>query len=135
MKSKNIIYLIGAVVGVLLCVIVYQSLNQPGVKDLKSNYTELAVFRNENNTGPVVRIFAVFTEDELWEDMRAYGDYMPHTKYGNTKVFFFDKSIEGMQLSPNPPYFPQHFQEACLAIYEKTAMGGTSFKAYPYGKN
>ncbi|MBI0398622.1 hypothetical protein [Cyclobacterium marinum] len=132
MKTKNIIYLIAVMVGVLLVVIVYQSLNQPGVNDLNGDYTELAVYRNENNTGPVVRIFAVYTQDELWDDMRAYGDFMPHTKYGNTKVFFFNKALEGLELSPNSPYFPERFQEACLAVYEKTAMGGSSFKEYPF---
>ncbi|WP_339903553.1 hypothetical protein [uncultured Cyclobacterium sp.] len=130
MKTKNIIYLLAALVGVLLMVIVYQSLSQPGVNDLEGEYTEIAVYRNENNTGPVVRIFAVYTKAELWDDMRAYGDFMPHTKYGNTKVFFFDKAIEGLQLSPKAPYFPERFQDACLAVYEKSAMGGTSFTKY-----
>lgn len=94
MKTKNIIYLLATLVGVLLMVIVYQSLSQPGINDLVGEYTEIAVYRNENNTGPVVRIFAVYTKDELWDDMRAYGDFMPHTKYGNTKVFFLKSPLK-----------------------------------------
>jgi hypothetical protein len=132
MKTKNIIYLLAALVGVLLVVIVYQSLSQPGINDLEGKYTEIAAYRNENNTGPVIRIFAVYTKGELWDDMRAYGDFMPHTKYGNTKVYFFDKPFEDLKLSPIKPNFPERFQEACLAIYEKSAMGGTSFKEYPF---
>lgn len=92
----------------------------------------MAVYRNENNTGPVIRIFAVFTEGKDWEDMRAYGEYMPHTKYGNTKVFFFDQPIDDFDLSPNPPYFKEVFQESCIGSYEKTAMGQASFKKYPF---
>ena len=71
MKSKNTIYLLASLVGALILIILYQSLSQPGVKDLEGNYKELAVYRNENNTGPVVRIFAVFTEKKNWEEMRA----------------------------------------------------------------
>jgi len=135
MKTKNIIYLLTFLVGALILIIVYQSLNQPGVKDLEGNYTELAVYRNENNTGPVIRIFAVFTDSKLWEDMRAYGDFMPHTKYGNTKVFFFDQPIDQFDLSPISPYFKVIFQESCIGSYEKTAMGKTSFKKYPFNES
>ncbi|WP_339922173.1 hypothetical protein [uncultured Cyclobacterium sp.] len=132
MKSKNIIYLLTFLVGALVLTILFQSLSQPGIKDLKGNYKEMAVYRNENNTGPVIRIFAVFTEGKDWEDMRAYGEYMPHTKYGNTKVFFFDQPIDDFDLSPNPPYFKEVFQESCIGSYEKTAMGQASFKKYPF---
>ncbi|WP_339716581.1 hypothetical protein [Cyclobacterium amurskyense] len=132
MKSKNIIYLLAVLVGGLLMLIVYQSLSQPGVKDLKGNYTELASYRNENNTGPVVRIFAVFTDSEDWEEMRAYGDFMPHTKYGNTKVYFFNQPLDQLDLFPEAPYFKADFQEFCIGSYEKTAMGNSSFKKYPF---
>jgi hypothetical protein len=134
MKTKKLKYLLVFVVGVLLTVMVYQSLSQPGVKDLKGNYTELDAFRNENNTGPVVRIFAVFTDKELWDDMRAYGDFMPHTKYGNTKVFFFDQELDRIQLSIEAPYFQTVFQKSCIGRYEKTAMGETNFSKYPFSK-
>jgi hypothetical protein len=134
MKTKKLKYLIVFVVGVLLAVMVYQSLSQPGVQDLKGNYSELDVFRNENNTGPVIRIFAVYTDRKLWEDMRAYGDFMPHTKYGNTKVFFFDQPIDDIQLSPEAPYFQSAFQNFCIGRYEKTAMGETNFIKYPFSE-
>ncbi|SEJ49654.1 hypothetical protein SAMN05192553_104295 [Cyclobacterium xiamenense] len=123
MKTKYWRYLIGGIVAVLLLVMVYASLSQPGVQDLKGDYRELARYRNENNTGPVIRIFAVATDGKQWEEMRAYGDFMPHTKYGNTRVFFFDRDLGEIELSPEPPYFDAKWERYCIATYEKTAMG------------
>jgi len=134
MKTKKLKYLLVFIVGALLSVMIYQSLSQPGVKDLKGNYLELDDFRNENNTGPVTRIFAVYTDGLRWEDMRAYGDFMPHTKYGNTKVFFFDQPLDRIQLSPEAPYFQRNFQKSCIGRYEKTSMGETNFTKYPFTK-
>lgn len=107
----------------LLLVMVYASLSQPGVQDLKGDYRELARYRNENNTGPVIRVFAVATTGRRWEEMRAYGDFMPHTKYGTTRVFFFDRELEGIHLYPEPPFFDAKWDRYCIASYEKTAMG------------
>lgn len=132
MKTNYWFYLIAAVVGILVVVMVYDSLSQPGVSDLKGDYRELATYRNENNTGPVVRVYAVYTKDRLWEDMRSYGDFMPHTKYGNTRVFFFDQSLEGIRLSPEPPHFDPELRIACVAKYEKSAMGQVSFQQFPF---
>ncbi|WP_163379889.1 hypothetical protein [Cyclobacterium sp. SYSU L10401] len=134
MKTNYWFYLIATVVGILVLVMVYDSLSQPGVADLKGDYRELAKFRNENNTGPVVRVFAVYTGERLWEDMRAYGDFMPHTKYGNTRVFFFDQELEDIRLSPEPPHFDARYRSACLAKYEKSAMGQVSFQQFPFDK-
>src|SRR5690606_36739645 len=89
MKSKYIFYGIAVIVMVLVFWIGADTFTQPGIADLQGTYTEVSTYRNENNTGPVVRIYAVYAADTLWEDMEAYGNFMPHTKYGNTKVFFF----------------------------------------------
>ncbi|NHE58285.1 hypothetical protein [Cyclobacterium plantarum] len=132
MKTNYWFYLIAAAVGILMAVMVYASLSQPGVSDLKGDYRELAKYRNENNTGPVVRVFAVYTSDRLWEDMRAYGNFMPHTKYGNTRVFFFDQDLKDIRLSPEPPHFDPEFRKSCVAKYEKSAMGQVSFQQFPF---
>ena len=84
MKTK---YLIGVLILFVIVVMIwigFDTFTQPGVSDLDGQYTEVAHYRNENNTGPVIRIFAVYTPDSLWADMEAYGNFMPHTKYGNT---------------------------------------------------
>ena len=113
--------------------IVSDTLTQPGVADLKGEFIEMSKYRNENNTGPVIRIYAVFASDTLWNEMKAYGDFMPHTKYGNTKVFYFiDKENTPNKLGASEPYFDSQFQKYCVGQYEKTAMGETRFKKFPF---
>ena len=121
--------------GALLLLIgwfVYDSFSQPGVGDLKGNFQEVAAYRNENNTGPIVRVYAVTVTDTLWREMRQYGDLMPYTKYGNTKVYFFRKGQPvPAQVQPGAVSFGVEFNQNCLAEYEKEVMGNVTFKQYP----
>ncbi|MDN3689428.1 hypothetical protein [Cyclobacterium jeungdonense] len=135
MKTKYWFYLIAAVVGILIMLMLVDSFTQPGVQDLKGTYQELARYRNENNTGPVIRVFAVYTDEMRWDEMRSYGDFMPHTKYGNTRVFFFERALEDLRLFPDTPYFDEKWQKFCVASYEKTAMGQVNWQRYPFKAN
>lgn len=136
MKSNYLYYSLLLAVFLVLWWIIGDTISQPGIADLEGNYVEVAMFRNENNTGPVVRIFAVHTADTLWEEMRAYGDFMPHTKYGNTKVFFFPEDLTGyINVLPNEPFVSSEMANLCVAKYEKTAMGEVNFIKYPYSDN
>src|SRR5690554_1382422 len=133
MKSKYIIFGIAVIVIVLIFWIGADTFTQPGIADLKGTYSETSTYRNENNTGPVVRIYAVYAADTLWEDMEAYGNFMPHTKYGNTKVFFFaDPAQTPDEVFPDEPYFDVQYQPYCIGKYEKTAMGETSMLQFPF---
>ncbi|WP_373523504.1 hypothetical protein [Aquiflexum sp.] len=133
MSSKNLFYGIIIVISLIIFWIVSETLTQPRVADLEGEFIEIANYRNENNTGPVIRIYAVYSSDTLWDEMRKYGDFMPHTKYGNTKVFFFSNQANSPEkLVPSEPYFDSNYQENCVAQYEKTAMGETRFKKYPF---
>jgi len=133
MKSKYIMYGIAAIVLVTMIWILGDTFTQPGIKDLQGHYEEVAMYRNENNTGPVLRVYAVYTADTLWEDMEAYGQFMPHTKYGNTKVFFFSDPIHiPTEVFPEPPHFDPKLQPYCVAKYEKSSMGETHFLRFPY---
>ncbi|WP_276498004.1 hypothetical protein [Pontibacter litorisediminis] len=130
MKLKHI--LIALSVALLGCFI-YDTMSIPSVDDLEGDFKEVAMYRNENNTGPVVRIYAVTVDDTLWEQMQAYGDYMPHTKYGNTKVYFFLKnSPVPSEVYPGESNFEERFQEFAVARYEKDAMSQVSFVRYPF---
>ncbi|MHC2992027.1 hypothetical protein OB13_10670, partial [Pontibacter sp. HJ8] len=84
MSSKSTKYTLLAISAALVIWFIYDSFSLPSVDDLKGDFKEVAFYRNENNTGPIVRIYAVTVADTLWKEMQAYGDYMPHTKYGNT---------------------------------------------------
>ena len=116
----------------MIIILVYQivssSLSQPGLEQYEGKYEEVGFYRNENNTGPVVRIYAirVLDTDDAW--MRDFADAQPHTKYGRTLVFFFSPDLrEKVSLSPQEPFFPEEFQPFLLAQFEKTPMGEGRF--------
>ena len=121
------------VVALLLTWVIADTVNQPGVQDLKGDFEEVALYRNENNTGPIVRIYAVTVNDTLWSEMKKYGDFMPHTKYGNTKVHFFKKSLPAPpKLVPGTENFESELKPYLLATYEKDTMGTTSLIKLPF---
>lgn len=129
MKPK---YLALGAIALLLGWFIFDSLSQPGVGDLPGNFQEVATYRNENNTGPIVRVFAVTVADTLWREMRQYGDFMPYTKYGNTKVYFFRQGQPVPKtVRPGTVNFDQDFDNRCLAKYEKEVMGNVTFQRYP----
>jgi hypothetical protein len=132
MRTKSIFYFLAALVLIVVFWIFYDTFRQPGVADMAGTYKEIGKYRNENNTGPIVRIYAVYTPDTLWEEMKTYGEYMPHTKYGNTKVFFFNQEHPEMSIAPEYPHFDQALEASCVARYEKTAMGESSLVRYPF---
>ncbi len=117
----------------LILYFIYDSFSQPGVSDLKGNFKEVAMYRNENNTGPIVRVYAVTVADTLWDEMRKYGDYMPHTKYGNTKVYFFLQGKPApQQVFAGQENFDPQYRAGTLASYEKDAMGQVAFRKHPF---
>ncbi|MDO9551040.1 hypothetical protein [Rhodonellum sp.] len=133
MSNRYPFYVIILIVVALLFWIGKESFTQPGVGDLELDFEEMASFRNENNTGPVLRVYAVFAPDTLWDVMRKYGEFMPHTKYGNTKVFFFgQKNATPTKVGPDEPFFDISYQEHCIGVYEKSAMGQERFRRYPF---
>lgn len=133
MASRKLFYGLGFVVAALVIWIMVVSLSQPGVGELKGEFTEVSFYRNENNTGPIVRIYAVHSPDSLWDEMEKYGNFMPHTKYGNTKVYFFSQmDMTPKDLSPDSPHFNSSAVAYCIGMYEKTAMGQVSFVKYPF---
>lgn len=126
-------YIFIFVVSALVAIMLWNSFTQPGVNDLKGDFKEVAMYRNENNTGPIQRIYAVTVADTLWSEVEQYGNFMPYTKLGNTKVFFF---LEGKpvptKLVPTVPHFSPEFNSFCIALYEKNTSGLVSLSKYPF---
>lgn len=130
MKVK---YLLLGAVALLLGWFVYDSLSQASPQDLPGNFQEVAVYRNENNTGPIVRVYAVTVADTLWREMRQYGDLMPYTKYGSTTVYFFRQGQPAPdKVQPGEVNFSPAFNKNCLAKYEKDAMSKVALQPYPF---
>lgn len=128
-RNKLIFCLIGAAVLIVLFQIVSSSISQPGLERFDGNYEEIGFYRNENNTGPVLRIYAVRVLDSDPDWMKAFADAQPHTKYGKTLVFFFsDQLDQEIKLFPTEPHFSPEFQRFLFASYEKTPMGESRFQ-------
>jgi len=120
----------------IIIAIIWSTISEPGIKDLKSDFKEIAFIRNEQNTGPVIRIYAVSMKTENWDEMERYGNYMPHTKYGTTKIYFFLNSNEVPEnLNFGAINISEHYQKNCIAIYEKDGMSQHSIRRYPFNKH
>ena len=124
MKNINRKTVLISIVIILIGLMIYNSLSQPGIQSLKTNFKEVTAIRNEQNTGPILRAYIVTVDTANFEDMQTYGNFMPHTKYGNTKVYFFaqDKPFP-KAISLTEPVFSEEFKGYCLAVYEKNGMG------------
>jgi hypothetical protein len=117
------------VIGLIFNVVFTQS----GIEDLKGGFVEVAQYRNENNTGPVQRIYAVKVTDTTAAQLIEYGNLMPHNKYGNTKVYFFLANNEAPStLSPGEINFDTKYNSSCFALYEKSAMGNFGLIKNPF---
>lgn len=115
--------------------ILWTSLSQPGPQALSGNFKELAFVRNEQNTGPVIRAYAVSVGDTLWHEMNQYGEYMPYTKYGTTTVYFFlNFNPSPASLSLTKGIMDEKFKVYCIAKYEKSTMGQVSLLRFPFRK-
>jgi len=121
-KTSKIIFtiLILALIGWFL----KDTFNQSGIEDLKGGFVERAKYRNENNTGPIQRIYVVTVKDTAAANLIEYGNLMPHSKYGNTKVYFFKEGNSfPSKLFPGNQNFDNQYNTLYYAVYEKGAMG------------
>lgn len=133
MGKKKVNIFLGILVVLLLGWMMKGTFTQPGIENLKGEFTEVAHYRNDNNTGPIQHVFAVTVKDTVWSEMETYGNFKPHHKGGNTKVYFFIKgSPVPDHLGPGKQNFDPSFNNACIALYEKSAMGNTSLTRYPF---
>ena len=134
MLNRKFKYIFGAGFALLIGYILYDSFSQPTTSDLKGNFRQTAEYRNENNTGPIIRIYAVTVQGNPWDEMQQYGDMMPYTKYGSTKVYFFHETQPAPKtLVPAEPNFGAEFKQNCLAVYEKDGSGQVKFVRAPFG--
>lgn len=131
MKIKNK-YILFIIAGAALLWMLADAFFQPGIKDLKGNFKEIKFIRNEQNTGPVVRLYIVSVKDTLWDEMQTYGNYMPYNKYGTTKIYFFrEGSMIPDTLFLETGNFPEKYKPYCIGVYQKDAMSQVSLTRHP----
>ena len=123
-RPSALIIILGITVFIILAMIVKESFSEQGIAAYQDQFEEVGYFRNENNTGPVLRIYAYQTQVEDPEVLKSFADLLPHTKYGRTLVFFVHESVKApVVLSPESPHFPASLSPSIFAKYEKTPMG------------
>jgi hypothetical protein len=133
MNRKWLVYFLVAGIFALIFFMVKAVFDQPGIEDMKAGFKEVAKYRNANNTGPVQRIYVVTVKDSLWKEIEDYGNLMPHTKYGNTKVYFFMENANVPKtLEPGEVNFDPQYNKSCIALFEKSAMSQVAFNKYPF---
>jgi hypothetical protein len=128
MKLYHKLYLAAVIVLVL---IIWNANSQSGVGDLIGGFEEVAMYRNENNTGPIERVYIVSIKDTLLAEMMEYGNYMPFTKYGSTKVYFFyaGNPMPSIAMGGEVNY-PVEFDPYCLAKFEKSGTVLAKLRRY-----
>ncbi len=113
----------GFVVVLILIVIISDSSLLTNSQKIRGGFTETAFYRNENNSGPVIRVYAVKVDSPLVADYDSYGNSMPHTEHGITKIFFFDaKSGAPDKLTMNSPHYDTA-QYRTIWVFQKNAVG------------
>ncbi|WP_316811057.1 hypothetical protein [Pedobacter heparinus] len=133
MGNKKFNTFLGILILVLVVWMLKGTFMQPGISSLKGGFTEIAHYRNDNNTGPIQHVFAVTVKDTSIAELEAYGNFMPHHKGGNTKVYFFAAGNPVPdQLNAGNVNFDPNFDQYCIALYEKTAMGNASVQKNPF---
>src|SRR5690606_33364248 len=119
---------LGLIIAVMLVIVVRDSSLLKDTEKIRGGFTETAFKRNENNSGPVIRLYAVKVDSPLVADFEGYGNSMPHTEHGSTRIFYFDSSKGAPnQLSLETPYYDTSKYEA-ISIFQKNAVGDVSEK-------
>lgn len=128
-RPSTLVIILGIAVLLVVGLIVTESFSEQGIAAYQDQFEEVGYYRNENNTGPVLRIYAYQTQVEDAEVLKSFADLLPHTKYGRTLVFFVNQSVKApVALSPESPYFPASLSPSIFAKYEKTPMGEQQFE-------
>ena len=128
-RPSTLFILLGIAVLLVVGLIVTESFSEQGIAAYQDQFEEVGYFRNENNTGPVLRIYAYRTQVGDPEVLKSFADLLPHTKYGRTLVFFVNEPVKApVLLSPESPHFPASLSPSIFARYEKTPMGEQQFE-------
>lgn len=127
MKKKQFLWL-GFFVALTAIILVFDSKNFSQPSKLKGGFKEIGFYRNENNDGPVIRVYSVSVMDPRIAKYEDYGNAMPYTLHGNTKVYFFDSKDEApTKLIFNYPHFDTLKYKA-IKVYERNGANLVNIK-------
>lgn len=124
-NKKRFLWL-GLIILIIVYIVISDSSLLTNTKEIRGNFTETAFSRNENNAGPVIRLYAVKVDSPMVAEYEEYGNSMPHTEHGITKIFFFDtEQGSPEELSLTAPHYDTTRYNA-IWVYQKNAIGETT---------
>jgi hypothetical protein len=127
---KRIIFLISVIV---VGLIFYSLFSTENINSLEGDFEELAFERNQNNTGPIQRVYVFSVDDTLWSEIKKHSDLLPHTKYGTTEVYYFLKDeISKDKLKLSLRGLNAASREFCIAHAIKDGQSRIKFSKFPF---
>ncbi|SMG29871.1 hypothetical protein SAMN05661096_01916 [Marivirga sericea] len=127
---RRIILLISIFV---VSLILFSLFTTENINSLEGDFKELAFERNENNTGPIQRVYVFSVNDTLWSEMNKHADLLPHTKYGTTEVYYFLKDdLSKDQLKLSLKGLNSSARQFCIAHVTKDGQSRVKFSKYPF---
>jgi hypothetical protein len=132
LKSGFLIKLIFALaLTAVLAAMLFDLFSAENINSIEGDFEQIGFVRNENNTGPVKRLYAYNVSDTLWENIEKHANLLPHTKYGTTEVYYFlDAGETTIQLNLNNSQESLLGRENCVAHALKNGMGELHFSKY-----
>lgn len=129
MNKKQILWLI-FFVALSAIILVFDSKEFSQPSKLKGGFNEVTFYRNQNNDGPVVRVYSVSVENPDIANYEEYGNAMAYTLHGNTKVYFFDeKDLVPTKLTFDYPHFDTTKYKP-IKVYERNGANVVSIKDF-----
>lgn len=129
MKKKQFLWLT-FFVALTVIILVFDSKKFSQPTKLKGGFKEVTFYRNQNNDGPVVRIYSVSVKEPNIANYKEYGNAMAYTLHGNTKVYFFDeKDGAPTKLTFDYPHFDTIKYKA-IKVYERNGANLISVKDF-----
>ena len=132
MKGRYRLWLLLLPLVLITVFILWDTLQQPGIRDVVGGFEEVAFVRNEQNKGGIVRIYAFTVSDTTHADYLACGNLLPHNEYGSTTTaYFFEKGKSAPnELQLDSPHFDTSRFHA-IARYIRNEKGAATVMTTP----
>lgn len=122
-----------AIIAVIVFFILFSLFTSENVNSIEGGFTELAFERNENNTGPIQRVYAYSVADTLWGQMQLHVDLLPHSKYGTTQVYYFLASnIPEVGVKLSLEGLSEDAKRYCIAQAKKDGQARIKLAKFPF---
>ena len=94
MRKTKKVWLIAIPLILILGYLLFDTFNQPSIKDIPGDFEEVAFVRNDQNKGGIIRLYAVAVGNPSEARYEECAKLFPTNDYNSvTRIFFFDKRL------------------------------------------